>query len=151
MLGPPAAKQAPVVAMQLVALGASLPLKAEEGTPSTNNVMAHHGLDTLFEEATESTALSGRKLALLSNVVEQADASTVSAKNMKPLQNGKGMYCLFIDDNGTGLIKYEMYSMHEHIQGCSFIARQTGKGGYCGNCIKPCYWCEGGCHIHCLS
>jgi hypothetical protein len=133
--------------MQLVALGASLPLKAEEGTPSIKNVAARHGFDTLFEEETQSIAPSGR----ISDVVEPPDASTVPAKNMKPLQNGKGMYRLFVDDDGTGLVEYEMFSTHGHSQGCNFIARQTGKGGYCGNCVKPGYWCEGGCRIHRLT
>jgi hypothetical protein len=147
MPAPPAAKQAPVEATQLVPLGASKPLKAEEGTPSNNNVAARHGLDTLFEEATQSVAPSGR----ISNVVEPPDASTVSAENMKPLQNGKGMYRLFVDDDGTRLVEYKMFPTHEDSQGCKFNARQTGKGGYCGNCVKPSYWCEGGCRFHRLT
>jgi hypothetical protein len=69
----------------------------------------------------------------------------------KPLQNGKGMYRLFVGDDGTGLVEYKMFLTHEHNQGYSFIARQTGKGGYCGNCVKSCYWCESGCRIHRLS
>jgi hypothetical protein len=147
MPAPPAAKQAPVEATQLVALGASLPLKAEEGTPSNNNVAARQGLDTLFEEATQSIAPSGR----IPNVVEPPDASTVSAENMKPLQNGKGMYRLFVDDDGTRLVEYKMFPTHEDSQGCKFNARQTGKGVYCGNCVKPSYWREGGCRFHRLT
>jgi hypothetical protein len=69
----------------------------------------------------------------------------------EPLQNGQGMYRLFVADDGTGLVEYEMFSMHKDGKRYSFIARQNGKGGYCGHCVRPCYWCEGGCSMHRLT
>jgi hypothetical protein len=41
-----------------------------------------------------------------------------------------------------------MFSRHKDGKRYGFIARQKGKGGYGGHCVRPCYWCEGGCSMH---
>jgi hypothetical protein len=130
-------------------VGSEKATKNQLKAPTAKNKALQAKLSKVNKESTPMNVTGGDEMDPADEEEDEEDHAFCYF--FEPLQNGQGMYRLFVADDGTGLVEYEMFWRHKDGKRYSFIARQNGKGGYCDHCVRPCYWCEGGCSMHRLT